>query len=344
MHTDHDVIIIGGGPAGLAAATTLARARRDVLVLDTGEPRNAPAHGVHSFLSRDGMAPRELLAIARDELVGFGGRFRPEGAVSARVVDGGFEVTLSGGQVLSARRLLVTTGLVDELPPIEGLREHWGTDAIHCPYCHGYEVRDRALVVLATSPMSAHQALHFSQWSDDVTLVLDGQPAPEGVEAARLAAVGIEIVAGAVRRLVSDGGRLAGVEVDLSPPGDAAGPRVTVLPCEAVVIGPPFAARSSVLESLGIEPADFRVGETVVGTHVPSDPVGGQTSVPGVHVAGNVTDPMAQVIHAAGAGVRAAAMMNMGLIVEDADRAVTSAAVVSAAVSSGAGPSPSVPA
>jgi thioredoxin reductase len=320
MSTDHDVIIIGGGPAGLAAATTLARARRDVLVLDTGEPRNASAHAVHSFLSRDGMAPGELLAIGRDELVGFGGRFLHEGAVSARVTEGGFDVTLSGGDVVSARRLLVTTGLVDELPPIEGLREHWGTSAIHCPYCHGYEVRDQALVVIATSPMAAHQALHFSQWSDKVTLVLDGQPAPEGVEGARLAAVGIHVVVGAVSRLVADSGRLTGVEVMSS------GASGDVLPCEAVVVGPPFAARSAVLESLGIETAEFRVGETVVGTHVPSDPMGGQTSVPGVHVAGNVTDPMAQVIHAAGAGVRAAAMMNMGLIVEDADRLVAASA------------------
>ncbi|KQU68675.1 NAD(P)/FAD-dependent oxidoreductase [Phycicoccus sp. Root101] len=316
METNHDVIIVGGGPAGLAAATTLARACRDVLVLDTGEPRNAPAHGVHSFLSRDGMAPRELLAIARDELVGFGGRFRLEGAVGAKAVEGGFEVTLAGGDVLAARRLLVTTGLVDELPPIEGLREHWGTAAIHCPYCHGWEVRGKALVVLATNPMSAHQALHFSQWSDDVTLVLDGQPAPDGVDAARLAAVGVRVVEGAARRLVSDDGRLTGVEVSGSQGA------VTVLPCEAVVLAPRFTARSAVLESLGVEAADFLMGETVVGRHVPSDPMGGQTSVPGVHVAGNVTDPMAQVIHAAGAGVRAAAMMNMGLIVEDADRAV----------------------
>lgn len=319
METNHDVIIIGGGPAGLAAATTFARARRDVLVLDTGEPRNAPAHGVHSFLSRDGMAPRELLAIARDELLGFGGRFRLEGAQGARAVEGGFEVTLSGGDVLTARRLLVTTGLVDELPPIEGLREHWGTSATHCPYCHGYEVRDKALVVLATNPMSAHQALHFTQWSDDVTLVLDGQAAPEAAEAARLAAVGVRVVAGPVRRLVSEEGRLTGVEV-----GEADSDAV-VVPCEAVVLAPRFTARSAVLESLGVEPVDFLMGETVVGRHVPGDPMGGQTSVPGVHVAGNVTDPMAQVIHAAGAGVRAAAMMNMALIVEDADRAVAAA-------------------
>ena len=173
-------------------------------------------------------------------------------------------------------------------------------------------------MVIATNPMSAHQALHFSQWSDDVTLVLDGQPAPEGVEAARLAAVGVRVVSGAVTRLVSDDGRLTGLEVAGVEGAD-------VVPCDAVVLGPPVAARSSVLESLGIEAVEFRMGEVVVGTHVPSDPMGGQTSVPGVHVAGNVTDPMAQVIHAAGAGVRAAAMMNMGLIVEDADRAVAAA-------------------
>jgi thioredoxin reductase len=314
-HTDHDVIVIGGGAAGLAAATTLARARRDVLVLDTGEPRNAPAHGVHSFLSRDGVSPRELLAIARDELLRYGGGFRLVGATSAREVEGGFEVVLADGDTVTARRLIVTTGLVDDLPEIPGLREHWGTNVVHCPYCHGWEVREQALVVIATSPMAAHQALLFSQWSGDVTLLLNGQDAPTGQDAARLSAIGVSVVAGAVEEVRSSEGRITGVLVRT----DAG---LATVPCQAVVIGPRFEARSAVLESLGVSTVDFMMGEVAVGTHVPSQPMTGQTSVKGVYVAGNVTEPQAQVIHAAGAGVRTAAWVNAELITEDADRAV----------------------
>ena len=222
--------------------------------------------------------------------------------------------------VVTARRVVVTTGLVDEVPDIPGLRELWGTGAVHCPYCHGWEVRERPLAVIATGPMAAHQALLFSQWSDDVTLLLDGRPAPEGTEAARLSAVGVAVVEGRVERVEASGGVVTGVAV--------ATDRGSVLvPCEAVVIGPRFTARSSVLESLGVEAVEFRMGEASLGTHVPSDPMGGQTSVPGVYVAGNVTEPQLQVIHAAGAGVRTAALLNMELIVEDADRALAELAV-----------------
>jgi thioredoxin reductase len=144
--SEHDVVIIGGGAAGLSAALVLSRARRSVLVVDAGEPRNAPAAHMHGFLSRDGLPPRELLAVGRREVTSYGGMFR-DGAVTDVVPDGRerFWILPADGRRVSARRVLVTTGLRDELPDTPGLRDRWGRDVRHCPYCHGYEVRDRRL-------------------------------------------------------------------------------------------------------------------------------------------------------------------------------------------------------
>ena len=145
----YDIVIIGGGAAGLSAALVLSRARRKVLVVDAGLPRNAPAAHMHGYLSRDGMPPSELLDIGRDEVTGYGGEI-VAGTVADLVPDGrtGFWVLLEGGQRISTRRLLVTTGLRDELPAVPGLSERWARDVLHCPYCHGHEVRDQQLGVI----------------------------------------------------------------------------------------------------------------------------------------------------------------------------------------------------
>jgi thioredoxin reductase len=194
MTETFDVVVIGGGAAGLSGALALARSRRSVLVLDDGEPRNATAGHVHNFLTRDGTPPAELYAAGRAEVTGYGGEVRAGRAASV-VRDGdAFVVTLDGGDAVTARRLLVATGVVDELPDVAGLRERWGRDVLHCPYCHGWEVRDRAIAVLATTPMALHQALLFRQLSDDVTYLQHGG-APLGAEAAgQLAARGIPVV------------------------------------------------------------------------------------------------------------------------------------------------------
>src|SRR5687767_7374375 len=172
----YDVVIIGGGAAGLSGAVALARSRRSVLVVDAGDPRNAPAGHVHNYLGREGTPPGELLAAGRAELAGYGGQFVSDTVVGAGRVDGGFRVSLAGGRTVGARRLLVGTGLVDELPDVPGLAERWGRDVLHCPYCHGYEVRDRAIGILATGPSAMHQALLFRQLSDDVTVFLHTAP------------------------------------------------------------------------------------------------------------------------------------------------------------------------
>ena len=137
-----DVVVIGGGAAGLSGALTLARARRSVLVLDAGQPRNASAEGVHGFLSRDGIAPHELVSLGIEEVTRYGGTIRRAEAGSVRCNGTGFTVRTLDGAELTARRLLVTTGIVDELPDIPGLAWRWGRGVLHCPYCHGWEVRE----------------------------------------------------------------------------------------------------------------------------------------------------------------------------------------------------------
>ena len=165
---DADVVVIGGGPAGLSGAKALARSLRPVVVVDDDRPRNAAADGAHNVLGNEGIAPRELLAVGRRELESYGGRVQAGRVTDARAVADGFEVALADGGTLTARRLLIASGTVDELPDVPGLADRWGRDVLHCPYCHGYEVRGQAIGVLATGPMAEHQAQMFAQLSPDV--------------------------------------------------------------------------------------------------------------------------------------------------------------------------------
>src|ERR671910_2882216 len=209
----YDVVVVGGGAAGLGGALMLGRSRRSVLVVDAGEPRNAPASRVHGFLTRDGTDPAALLEAGREEVRGYGAEVLDGRVASAESVDGGFTVTLEDGRGVGARRLLVTTGLVDELPDVPGVRERWGRDVLHCPYCHGWEVRDRQIGVLASGPMAVHQALLFRQLTADVTLLLHTLPPTEEQQAEQLAARGIGVVDGEVASLEVVEDRLAGVRL-----------------------------------------------------------------------------------------------------------------------------------
>ncbi|PZG08443.1 FAD-dependent oxidoreductase [Nonomuraea aridisoli] len=312
MDTTYDVVVIGGGAAGLSGALALGRARRNVLVIDSGTPRNAPAQGVHAFLTREGVPPRELLAIAREELAAYGVEI-VTGAVTGaeRLGEGRFRVTREDGTAVEARRLLVTTGVVDELPDVPGLAGLWGSDVLHCPYCHGWEVRDQPIGVLATGPMAVHQALLWRQWSDDVTLFLHTAPEPGEEAREELAARGVTVVEGEVTEAVLDGGRLRGLRL-------ADGREV---PRRVLVAAGRMTARTEHLAGLGLETAELEMGGHVVGTYVPADP-SGATSVPGVWAAGNVTNLMDQVISAAAAGVRAGAVINADLVAEETRTAV----------------------
>src|SRR5829696_7548488 len=206
----YDVVIVGGGAAGLSAALVLGRALRRVAVIDAGSPRNAPATHMHGYLSRDGMPPAELLAAGRGEVSGYGVQIIDDVVVR---IDPGFTVHRGNGDVLAARRIVVATGIGDELPDIPGVRERWGRDLLHCPYCHGYEVRDQPLGVLGGAPEAVQHALLVRQWSPDVTL-FPHTDALSSEQREQLTARGIRIVEGTITRLVVHNDQLQGVELD----------------------------------------------------------------------------------------------------------------------------------
>jgi len=308
----YDVVVIGGGAAGLGGALTLARARRSVLVIDAGRPRNAPAEGVHGFLTREGTPPAEIAALGRAEVAHHGGEIVSGDVVALERIEDGFRVLLAEGDPVEAARLLVTTGLVDELPEVPGLAERWGRDVLHCPYCHGWEVRDEPIAVLSTGPMAMHQTLLWRQWSSRVTFLRHTGPEPTPEEYEQLAARGITVVDTPVTGLDVVDDRLAGVRL-----ADGGG-----VECRALVVGTRFDARGHILADLGLPVADFEMGGNVLGTHIPADALGA-TEVPGVWVAGNVTSPADQVVSAAAAATRAAAAINMDLIAQETRQAVT---------------------
>jgi thioredoxin reductase len=300
----YDVVVVGGGAAGLSAALVLGRARRRVAVVDAGTPRNAPAAHMQGFLSRDGMAPADLLAAGRLEVAGYGVEL-----VDDRVdaVESSFLLRLASGRELQARRILVATGVHDELPDIPGVHERWGRDLLHCPYCHGWEVRDQPLGVLGTVPGSVQHALLVRQWSDDVAFFVHCYDLT-AAERAQLDARGVDVVDGEIARLVVEDDWLSGVELTDG----------RVIGRAAVFIRPANVPHADgLLSGLGCD---------VDGVGFVAVDATGRTSTFGVWAAGNVVDPRAQVITAAGAGSAAAIAINADLVQEDVERAAGRAA------------------
>ncbi|WP_211260510.1 NAD(P)/FAD-dependent oxidoreductase [Amycolatopsis jejuensis] len=302
----YDVVIVGGGAAGLSAALMLGRARRSVLVVDSGEPRNAPAAHMHGFLSRDGQPPGELLAMGRKEIAAYDGEVLAGRVRTVVQEERDFTVELEEGRTARARRLLVTTGITDELPDIPGLAARWGRDVVHCPYCDGWEVRDEPIGVLATGPLSVHQALLFRQWTDRLTFLRHTGPQPADDEFVQLAARGIAVVEGKVTELEVVDDRLAGVRLDS---GD-------LIPLRALAIAPRAVPRAALLAGLGLEPSPHPGGAFIAADAT------GLTVVPGVWVAGNVSDPSANVLLSAASGAKAAGAINADLIAEETREAV----------------------
>lgn len=303
---DTEIVVLGGGSAGLSAALTLARARRRVVVIDSGEPRNAPADGAHGLLGQEGINPLELLRNGRNEVISYGAEIIHGRVADARPDGDGFRVTTDSGDDLSARAVLIATGTRDQLPDIPGVRERWGRDVVHCPYCHGWEIRDQQIGVLATGPMSALQALMFSQWSEHVQFFPQGLNYGDD-DLAKLAATGIQLDSRLIVGVVVQDDRLTGVHL-------ADGSSVTL---DALVVPTATQARLDGLDGLSLE-----ITESPAGTAIAVDPAG-HTNVPGVWAAGNVANPATQVSEAAANGARVAMTMNTELVFQDADRAVT---------------------
>jgi thioredoxin reductase len=304
----YEVIVVGGGAAGLSAALVLGRARRRTLVVDAGEPRNAPAAHMQGYLSRDGMPPAEFLAIGREEIARYGVELIRDRAVDATKGGDRFAVVLAGGRTVRARALVVATGLKDVLPEVPGVAERYGRDVLHCPYCHGWEVRDQPFGVLATTPMSVHQALMVSQWSKDVTFFLHTVSEEElsDDDLRRLAAAGVKVVPGEVAELVVQDDRLAGVRLVDG----------TTHTREVVFTAPRAVPQTDLLQRLGAE-----LHETPFGAYPVVDPTG-LTTVPGVWAVGNAMGFAEQVVNAAAGGYRAGATINGELLMTDLDAAL----------------------
>lgn len=305
IEMQYDVAIVGAGSAGLTAALVLSRARRRVVVIDAGEQRNSKSLHLHGFLSRDGMSPKDLLKVGTGEVVSYGGEvINDRVAAIEENSECGFSLQLAGGQNLSARTVVVASGLRDELPVIPGLRKRWGEDVLHCPYSHGYEVSDTPLGVVGgeNRTFSLHQATLIRGWSDDVVFfpnTITLTPA----EHERIVAFGVQIVDGEVARVVEEDDRLTGVEM-------ADG---RIVPRSAVFIGPRFEPQDQLLKDLGCA-----VGEN---GWVTIDPTGA-TSLVGVWAAGNVVDSPAQLVTAAGNATVAAVAVNHHLLAEDIEQSL----------------------
>ncbi|MET9558439.1 NAD(P)/FAD-dependent oxidoreductase [Streptomyces sp. NPDC006645] len=306
----YDGVVVGAGPAGLSAALMLGRARRSVLVIDEGRPRNAPAQHVYGFLSRDGMAPGDLLQAGRREVESYGNTVRTGRVTSVRREGAEFsvDIDIDGGLAVRARRVLATAGVVDGLPDVPGLASRWGRDVVHCPYCHGWEIRDQPIGVLATSPLGVRQALLFRQWTDRLTLLLHTAPRPDAQEAEQLAARGITVIEGEVAGLEAVDDQLSGVRLHSGE----------LVPLRAVAVAPQPAPRADYLAGLELEPVAHPSG---LGAHIAADATG-RTAVSGVWVAGNLADPHANVLGSAASGSLAAGAINADLIAEDTRRAV----------------------
>jgi thioredoxin reductase len=278
-------------------------------VVDAGEPRNAPAAQMFGYLSRDGFPAADLVVVGRREVESYHGALidgRAVAVTSVPPVGSGtrFTVSLADGTELAARKVLIATGLHDEIPSIDGARQRWGRDLLHCPYCHGYEVRDQPLAVLGGTAGAVQHAQLVRQWSDDVALLPHTDTlAVEQHE--QLAARGIGVVDGVVRGLVVVNDQLTGVEFEDG----------RVVNRSAVFVRPLMVANDDLARGVGclIDERGWVVTDAV-----------GRTSVRGVWIAGNAGNPRAQVITAAGEGSAAAIALHTELIEDDVADAVRS--------------------
>jgi thioredoxin reductase len=294
-----DVLIVGGGPAGLSAALVLGRCRRRVLVCDAGQPRNAASHGLRGFLTRDGIKAAEFLEIAREQLRPYETiELRRIQVTSARRLPNGFELTLTNGETVAARKLLLATGVVDELPGLNGLQDFYGRSVFHCPYCDGWEVRDQPLAVYGNGENGTALSLELTLWSHDVVLCTDGPSQLTVEQTERMAHHGIEIWEDKISRLEGRDGIL---EYIVFANGDRLGRR-------AMFFSTGQKQGSDLAKQLGCEFTDD--GCVATGEYE-------TTSVPGLYAAGDASRLVQFVIVAASEGAQAAVAINKELMKED---------------------------
>jgi thioredoxin reductase len=295
----YDVIIVGAGPAGLSAALMLGRCRRRVLVCDSGRPRNAASHALHGYLTRDGLAPREFLAIARRELAKYDTvELRDVEVLDAECIDGRFRVTIGSGGEARARKLLLATGVVDNLPPIDGFRELYGQSVFHCPYCDGWEVRDQPIAIYGRGDRGLGLSLELTTWSTDLVLCTDGPADIDGDGRARLERNGIGVREDRVARLEGRDGILE--RIVFANGSD--------LRRRALFFTTGQSQRSTLSNQLGCEFNDK--GTVRTGKYE-------TTHLSGLYVAGDASRAVQWVVVAASEGAEAAFAINTDLTKED---------------------------
>ena len=290
----YDVVIVGGGPAGLSAALVLGRCRRRVLVCDAGRPRNMRARSLNGYLTRDGVPPLEFLRLAREELRAYGIEPRMAVVTAIDCSDEGFSVTLDGGDTVRTHAVLLATGVEDDLPDIPGVEECYGVSVHHCPYCDGWEVRDRALVVLGHGASAAGLALSLKTWSDRVTICSNGRTRLTPRHHHQLAEQQILLRDQPIARLEHDSGRVRAIAFATGE----------TLACDAVFFSTGQRPQSDIPRRLGC--ALTRKG-VVKTDHL------GQTHVPGLYVAGDASRDVQFVVVAAAEGAKAAVAINKSL-------------------------------
>lgn len=314
-----DTIIVGGGSSGLSAALVLGRSLKSVLVIDSGNPRNAVSHSANGFLSRDGIAPLELLQISRAQLAKYDNvKFHSGTVIDAQHLDrtssktkrSQFEVMLDNGDRFESRKLLLATGVKDVLPAIAGFAELWGTGVFHCPYCHGWEVRDRPLAIYGTGATAIEQAMMLTGWSRDLILFSDGDAQLDNEQRQKLNRWGIELCEEKIVRLQKENGALTGIVLAngnvIRRDGIFVHSRLQPHSDLAKQLGCEFTENSfGIFTNIFIADSTVRVGEDK------------QTSVPGLYAVGDASSLLSQIVIAAAAGAIAAASINRALIEEN---------------------------
>ncbi len=318
----YDVVVVGGGIAGLSAALMLGRSRRRTLVVDSGTPRNAPSSGVNGFLSRDGIPPLELLRIGREQLEPYPDvEIRSGSVTGATGEDGDFAVTLDDESSVRAHKILLASGVVDELPDTPGFAALWGQGVYHCPYCHGWEVRDSRLAVLVNGPMTMHYLTVIRNWSRDIVLLTDGDVDLGEDDRQTLRALGVPVREESIERLEgAPGDGHGGLRRIIFADGPA-------LERDVLFHGPPTRQRSGLAEALGCEIVRELIPMVAMPGSVAHDPVTRETTVPGVYVAGDAASPLNAIV-AASSGAMAASFINAALVAAGVEAEVATEAGV----------------